>query len=138
VIRCATQSDNRAAVRRNDPTVDGSDAKARAPARSVHVDQTQPAVIARLYRHLPPSEAFERSKGRFQIINLWRSFAGPAWDTPLALCDYRSVDYDKDLIPVAHIYEEMEDETFGVKYSPDHRWKYVSGMRPDEYVLIKW
>jgi hypothetical protein len=32
----------------------------------------------------------------------------------------------------------MEGETFGVKHSPDHRWKYVSGMRPDEYVLIKW
>jgi hypothetical protein len=127
-----------AAVRRNNPTVDGSDIKARGPARLVHVDQTPAAVIARIYRHLPPSEAYARAKGRYQIINLWRPIANPAWDTPLALCDYRSVDYEKDLTPVALIYETLEGETFGVKYNPNHRWKYVSGVRPDEYALIKW
>lgn len=26
----------------------------------------------------------------------------------------------------------------GVKYNPKHQWKYVRGMTPDEFVLIKW
>jgi hypothetical protein len=126
------------AIRRNDPNSDGSDAKARGAARNVHIDQTPPAVISRIYRHLPPSEAYARSKGRYQIINIWRPISNPAWDTPLALCDYRSIDFEKDLIAQRLIYKDMEGEIFGVKHNPNHRWKYVSGMKPDEYVLIKW
>jgi hypothetical protein len=77
-------------------------------------------------------------KRRFQIINLWRPISHPAFDTPLALCDYRSVAFDKDLVPSRLIYADHEGETFGVAESPDHKWKYVSGLRPHEYVLIKW
>jgi hypothetical protein len=25
-----------------------------------------------------------------------------------------------------------------VKYNPNHKWKYVRGMEPDELVLLKW
>ena len=35
-------------------------------------------------------------------------------------------------------YPDREGETFAVKYSPNHRWKYVRGLEPDEGVLIKW
>ena len=31
-----------------------------------------------------------------------------------------------------------DGETLGVKYNPNHKWKYVRGMEPDEFVLIKW
>jgi hypothetical protein len=31
-----------------------------------------------------------------------------------------------------------EGEVFWVKYNPNHRWKYVRGLSPDEGVLIKW
>ena len=103
-----------------------------------HIDQTTSASIARVHRHLPPDEAPERLKRRFQIINLWRPINVPALEWPLALCDYRSVDPKNDVFPVALLYPDREGETFSVKYNPNYKWKYVRGMTPDEIVLIKW
>mgnify|MGYP006955278394 FL=1 len=77
-------------------------------------------------------------KKRFQIINLWRPIHVPALEWPLALCDYRSVNPEKDAIPVALIYPDREGETYGISYNPEHKWKYLKGMTPDEVVLIKW
>ncbi|KAF5340243.1 hypothetical protein D9611_007797 [Ephemerocybe angulata] len=109
----------------------------RQPANGAHIDQTTKASIARVHRHLPADEAAERLKKRFQIINLWRPISHPAWEWPLALCDYRSADLDKDVLPVALIYPDFEGETFGVKFNPKHKWKYLRGMTPEEVVLIK-
>ncbi|KAF8627560.1 hypothetical protein AX15_004366 [Amanita polypyramis BW_CC] len=109
----------------------------RQPVRFAHIDQTTPASIARVHRHLPPDEAPERLKHRFQIINLWRPIDAPALEWPLALCDYRSVDRENDVFPVALVYPDSEGETFSVKHNPGHNWKYVRGMTPDEIVLIK-
>jgi hypothetical protein len=92
----------------------------------------------RVHRHVPAAEAKARLDKRFQIINLWRPIQHPAFDTPLALCDYRSVDYDKDLVASKLIFPGRVGETFSVSENPNHRWKYVSGLRPDEYTLIKW
>ncbi|KAK2464417.1 hypothetical protein APHAL10511_003565 [Amanita phalloides] len=131
-------------VRRNQPGV-VDNPSARQPSIQVHVDQTPTSSIARVHRHLStsssssssPSEAQELLKRRFQIINLWRPIVVPALDFPLALCDYRSVDPKNDLFPVALVCPDREGETFVVKYNPDHKWKYVRGMTPDDVVLLK-
>ena len=105
----------------------------------MHVDQTHASATARVLRHLPADEAPERLKHRFQIVNLWRPIRHPAWDWPLALCDYRSVDPAKDLHPTTLVYsEDNKGETMSVRYNPNHKWKYLKGMEPDEFVLIKW
>ncbi|KAG1767097.1 hypothetical protein EDD22DRAFT_1048903 [Suillus occidentalis] len=109
----------------------------RQPAPLVHVDQTTSSSIARVHRHLPPTEAPSLLRGRFQIINIWRPISHAAVDWPLALCDFRSVDVKNDLLPVALIYPDREGETFGVKYNPNHQWKYMKAMTPEEFVLIK-
>jgi hypothetical protein len=126
------------AVRRRTAGEVGADPKKRQPAQFAHVDQSPEATVARIYRHLPEAEASERVKRRFQIINLWRPINGPAFDMPLALCDCRSVDDDKDLQVNRLILPVGEGATMGVLENPNHKWKYVSGVRPDEYVLIKW
>ncbi|KZT08510.1 uncharacterized protein LAESUDRAFT_69777 [Laetiporus sulphureus 93-53] len=109
----------------------------RQPVPLVHVDQTTASAIARVHRHLPPTDAPVLVRRRFQIINLWRPIKYAAYDWPLALCDYRSVDPKADLVPVTLVYPDREGETLGVKYNPSHRWKYLRGMEPDELVLIK-
>ena len=126
------------AIRRRRPDVIESDPSKRQPAAQVHVDQTTKASIARVHRHLPADEAPELVKHRFQIVNLWRPINHPAWDWPLALCDYRSIDTKNDLVPSTLVYPDRVGETYGVKYNPNHKWKYLKGMRPDEFVLIKW
>lgn len=116
----------------------GDDPQNRQPVSQAHVDQTTLSAIARVHRHLPPTDAESLLKRRFQIINLWRPIKHLALDWPLALCDYRSVDPKVDALPVSLVYPDREGETFGIKYNPNHKWKYVRGMGPDEIVLIKW
>lgn len=91
-----------------------------------------------MHRHLPAEDVPELLKHRFQIINLWRPIKHAAWDWPLALCDYRSIDFHNDLVPTTLRYPDRDGETLGVKYNPNHKWKYMKGMEPDELVLIKW
>ncbi|KAF9218492.1 hypothetical protein BS17DRAFT_770688 [Gyrodon lividus] len=124
-------------VRRHRPGGSETDETKRQPVAQVHVDQTPESATARVHRHLPSFEAESLVKKRFQIINLWRPIAHPSIDYPLALCDYRMVDREKDLVPVALIYPDREGETFGVKYNETHRWKYQREMGTDEVVLIK-
>jgi len=124
-------------IRRRRPGELDSDPSKRQPVSQVHVDQTAQSAASRVRRHLPESEAPDLLKKRFQIINLWRPISKPAYDWPLTLCDFRSIDRTKDLVPIALIYPDREGETFGVKYNPEHRWKYMKGMTPEEVVLIK-
>ncbi|KAF8814345.1 hypothetical protein BYT27DRAFT_7179504 [Phlegmacium glaucopus] len=106
------------------------------PAADAHVDQTTAAAIAQVHKHLP-AEASKLLERRCQIINLWRPIDNPAVDWPLALCDNRSVDITRDTFPVAIIFADREGETLAVKYNENHKWKYLHGMTPEEFVLIK-
>jgi len=124
-------------LRNNDPNPPTSQASRRKTADRVHVDQTPSAAARRVTRHLPASEADSRLKGRYQIINLWRPIRHEAYDRPLALCDYRSLDHKKDLVPTILQYPDYSGETYSVNYNPNHRWKYLKGMTPDEAILIK-
>ncbi|KAF9235941.1 hypothetical protein BU15DRAFT_89359 [Melanogaster broomeanus] len=124
-------------VRRHRPGDSGTDPTKRQPVAQVHVDQTPDSATARVYRHLPSNEVESLLKKRFEIINVWRPMSKPSIDYPLALCDYRTVDPARDLVPVALIYPDRVGETFGVKYNEAHRWKYQRDMGVDEVVLIK-
>ncbi|KAF8908196.1 hypothetical protein CPB84DRAFT_1834692 [Gymnopilus junonius] len=123
-------------VRRRRPDQVGDTPDTRQPVAQVHVDQTTKSAVARVHRHLPAEDVPKLLANRFQIINLWRPISHPAFDWPLALCDHRSVG-PNDVFPMALVYPDREGETLGVKHSPGHKWKFLSGMTPDELVLIK-
>jgi len=76
---------------------------ARQPVTQVHVDQTPKAAFNRVKLHLPPEEAEELGKGRFQIINVWRPIHHPASDWPLAVIDWRTTKQD-DFIATDLLY----------------------------------
>ncbi|CCO29327.1 hypothetical protein RSOLAG1IB_07871 [Rhizoctonia solani AG-1 IB] len=108
----------------------------RSPVKLAHVDQTNDSAKRRVHLHLPEADVPGLLSKRFQIINLWRPIANAAWQYPLALCDFRSVQ-DGDFVPSTLKYLDRDGETLVVKYNPEHRWKYLAGMTPDELVLIK-
>jgi hypothetical protein len=108
----------------------------RGPVGRVHIDQTPWAGIERVKLHTG-DEADTLLKERVQIINVWRPINGVVEDNPLAVADYRTVDWDHDLISVALKYEHRDGETFSVKYSPKHRFYYKSKIDSDEVILIK-
>ncbi|PCH43517.1 hypothetical protein WOLCODRAFT_144548 [Wolfiporia cocos MD-104 SS10] len=124
-------------IRRRRPDETEDSPQKRQPVPQVHVDQTTASAVARVHRHLPPSDAPALLRRRFQIINLWRPIGKPAYEWPLALCDFRTVDTKADLVPVTLKYADRNGEIMNVKYNPSHKWKYLKNMEPDELVLIK-
>jgi len=107
----------------------------RQPVARVHVDHTAKSGPQRV-RDLLPGEAEELLKGRVQIINLWRPIRGPLLDSPLAVCDARTV-HPNELVASDLVYPNRVGETYSVKYNPEHQWFYVPRMTVDEALLLK-
>ena len=123
-------------VRKRVPgAADARDGGPRQPVARVHVDHTERSGPQRV-RDLIPDEADELLKGRVQIINLWRPIKGPLLDSPLAVCDARTVKSD-DLVAADLVYPHRVGETYSVKYNPEHQWFYVPQMTADEILLLK-
>ncbi|KAL0478020.1 oxidoreductase [Acrasis kona] len=122
-------------IRRNVPGQKDDSPDKRQPVSLVHIDQTPKAAKARVHRH-NPEDAEELLTKRYQLINVWRPIENPAFDRPLAVCDFRSIKKE-DLVPVSLIYPDYEGETYGVRYNPEHKWYYVKDMTEDEVLFIK-
>lgn len=54
-----------------------------------------------------------------QLINVWRPLRGPVKDSPLAVCDSRSLNQEKDLVPSQLLYKPPlpQGETYQVAHS---------------------
>jgi hypothetical protein len=121
-----------------DHTIRRQDSNAsRQPVNRAHSDQTDRATQWRVRLHVEdPEEAERLLKGRYRIINVWRPLNGTVQSSPLAFASAASV-ADTDLIPVEHRYPTRTGETMGVKYNPELKWKYWSGMGNDERLFLK-
>ncbi|NML17250.1 CmcJ/NvfI family oxidoreductase [Azohydromonas caseinilytica] len=101
----------------------------------IHNDYTEASGRRRL--ELVIADARERAGvGRFAIINLWRSIKAPVLDTPLALCDARSIDA-RDLVVAEVRYPRRSGEIYLVTRSPRHRWCYFPAMDRHEALVFK-
>ncbi len=107
----------------------------RAPVTRVHVDQTKRSTEWRVRLH-SPDEADELLKGRYRIINVWRPLNGPVQAYPLGFASAKTVD-DQDLIGVEHRYPERTGETAAVRYHPEQKFFYWSGMTNEERLFLK-
>jgi hypothetical protein len=122
-------------IRRYIPGVADYSDGPRQPATRVHVDHTANSSPQRVRAFLP-EEADELMQGRVQVINVWRPINHPVYDAPLAVCDATTVSAE-ELIPSDLVYPDRIGETYNVRFSQNHRWYYVSRMRPDEVLLLK-
>jgi hypothetical protein len=107
----------------------------RQPVPRVHNDYTVTSGPQRV-RDLLGVEADALLRKRFSVINVWRPIRGPVQDSPLAVCDARSID-DQDLIATDLVYRDRVGEIYYVKFNPAHQWFYAPAMRDDEVMLIK-
>jgi hypothetical protein len=108
----------------------------REPVRRVHDDQTFDSAPRRVPRHLPPQEAALRLQRRFAIINFWRPIGSTVQQSPLALCDGRSIE-QQDFVPSDLVYPDWTGETYSFTYNANHRWYWYPQQQTDEVVLIK-
>jgi hypothetical protein len=119
-----------------DSGVEAGHVELREVVRRVHDDQTLDSAPRRVARHLAPEEAEWRLKRRFAIVNFWRPIGGPVWQTPLAVCDARTID-SSDLLPSDLVYPDWTGETYSVAFNPRHRWYWYPHQLPSEATLLK-
>ncbi|KAM0750357.1 hypothetical protein T439DRAFT_326326 [Meredithblackwellia eburnea MCA 4105] len=109
------------------------------PVSRAHVDNTSLSGERRVWAEMG-EEAEELSNGRCQIINVWRPLSHPAVDCPLAVMDYRTLDFDKDLRATDLILSNegnRKGENFSVYSNPSQRWYYLSNQTPSEALVFK-
>lgn len=73
---------------------------------------------------------------RFAIVNIWRSIRSKIVDTPLAVCDARTISA-RDLIAGDVHYPDRSGEIYFVHRSPMHNWVYFSKMDAHEALIFK-
>jgi hypothetical protein len=108
---------------------------ARQPVPRVHNDYTVKSGPQRA-RELLGEEADALLRGRFSIVNVWRPIRGPLEDSPLAICDARSLAFE-DFVATDLIYEDRTGEIYNVRQNPAHRWFYAPRMGRDEVLLFR-
>lgn len=109
---------------------------AREPVRNVHNDYTARSGPQRVRDLLDPAEAAMRLGHRFAEINVWRPITGPVLESPLAICDARTI-APEDLIPNQLRYRDRNGETYSARFNPRHRWYYFPRMEREEVILLK-
>jgi len=107
----------------------------RGPVQRAHIDQTAKSLRQRVRNHMC-DDAEKLLEGRVRLINIWRPLKGPVKAFPLAMADSQTV-MDSDLVPVEHRYPTFTGETAGVQYDANQKWWYLSGMQPDERILLQ-
>jgi hypothetical protein len=108
----------------------------REPVRRVHDDQTFDSAPRRVARHLEPAETAWRRRRRFWIVNFWRPVAGTVLQSPLAVCDARTIE-PQDLLPSDLKYPDWTGETYSIAFNPGHRWYWYPRQTPSEATLLK-
>jgi hypothetical protein len=121
---------------RSDPKAKAGRLGVNEPVRRVHNDYTDVSAHRRLEQLLPHADAALRRRWRFAFINVWRPLFGPVQDTPLAVCDARSID-PADLVTIDLLYRDRIGENYNHVHNAKHRWHYFSEMAADEVLLIK-
>jgi hypothetical protein len=107
----------------------------KEPAKRVHNDYTETSGPQRV-RDLLPDEAEDLLTRRFAVVNVWRPIHGPLQDSPLALCDARTI-APADLVDTDLKYPDRTGEIQSVTHNPAHRWFYFPNMLPSEALFIK-
>jgi hypothetical protein len=105
------------------------------PNGRIHNDYTEASGRRRLGLVIDDAEALAAVR-RYAIVNIWRSISGPVRDTPLAVCDARTV-MARDLVAGEVLYPKRTGEIYYLLHSPLHRWHYFPEMDRDEALVFK-
>jgi hypothetical protein len=104
-------------------------------AGRIHNDYTETSGQKR-FEILPLEDRIRASAQRFAIVTIWRSIGGKIVDTPLAVCDARSISV-KVLVVADLRYRDRTGELYLVRESTRHRWAYFSEMDRNEALVFK-
>ncbi|QRV85227.1 hypothetical protein RhiJN_13245 [Ceratobasidium sp. AG-Ba] len=109
-------------------------------AEQTHIDQTYWAALERIRMHHGQEtlDSVLRGDARAFICNVWRPLIGPVLDRPLAVADRRTILDNRDLNLTAPALPGCRTgESQMIRYHPDQKWYYPSGMQLDECLMLK-
>ncbi len=106
------------------------------PVRFPHNDYTEQSGPQRVRDLFPGNEARRLLANRFAVINVWKPLRGRVEDSPLAVCDARTI-RPQDLVATDLRYRDRMGEVYSLRFNPAHRWFYYSHMRVNEAMLLK-
>lgn len=112
------------------------------PAGFPHVDVTRRTAPGLAPNTFFSTEAEILKPGQRLVgYNVWRVVSEPPQDTPLAMCDARTVDW-RDLVEADGVYDYTEEpwlrsEAYMVRYNPAHRWIFFSNMTPGDALIFR-
>ncbi|KAJ7583609.1 hypothetical protein C8J56DRAFT_213735 [Mycena floridula] len=107
-----------------------------------HCDKTLETSRTMLVDKFGAEEAARLSKSRVRLINFWRPLKEPVARNPLAVMDWRTLNFKDaseggDLNIVRRIRPTYENYNLNISYNPGHEWYYMSGQAPDDVLLFK-
>ncbi len=105
------------------------------PVKVAHNDYTLKSGPQRV-RDLMGADAQELLARRFAVINVWRPICARVEESPLAICDARTIE-PGDLVLHDLIYRDRMGEVYSLAYNAAHKWYYFPQMRKNEVMLIK-
>jgi hypothetical protein len=116
----------------------------RDPVPAPHSDYDDSSARQRM-RDKFGDAADERLRGRFAIVNVWRSMSGLIEQWPLTVCDSRTIDEDflvstrreAPIRPEPSFEYARPSATRHAAYDANHRWHYFPRMTRDEVLLFK-
>ena len=109
---------------------------AQPPVRFPHNDYTVRSGPQRVRDLFPGDEAEGLLRNRFAVVNVWKPIRGRVEESPLAVCDARSI-HQQDFVETDLRYRDRVGEVYSLRFNPAHRWFYYSHMRADEVMLLK-
>lgn len=101
------------------------------PTRGVHNDYTDRSAPTRAADVLGATPT-----GRYAYVNLWRPISEPLRDSPLAVCDGRTLD-EADASLTELRYPDRSGWIHRFRYNPRHRWTYFPEMLHHEVLFLK-
>jgi hypothetical protein len=107
----------------------------REPVKIAHNDYTTNSGPRR-FADLLNGESKALSNSRFAVINVWRPIRGPVQESPLAVCDARTIS-QADLVATDLKYRGRTGEIYVLLYNPRQRWFYFPKMDRNEALVFK-
>ncbi|OTA87933.1 hypothetical protein M434DRAFT_130615 [Hypoxylon sp. CO27-5] len=106
------------------------------PACLAHSDYSIRGAILQLKNSFPGQEEYFENK-EFDMINVWRPLVGPNDDWPLAICDYTSIEPEKDIIAADRLHVDRVGENQLLFPSKQHRWYYIKAQQPHNLLVFR-
>lgn len=116
-----------------------------APASTVHTDFCPAEFTGEIGNGLAEealrAAGFTSRPRRWRCFNVWQALTPAPHDTPLALCDARSVAPGDVIRARGQLYDGAGEPTAGANFclvrpNPEHRWVYFPDLRTDEALVF--